>query len=159
MILGSSMSIDPKMAGSIIQILANMPDFLRKSMLRSKVQEFYLMGNLDKHETISTTLKALPLVEGEKLSVLTKTWLEVLSEFEGSKITGILKMYFEELLKNPQIIEKLDIQLMTNVFSSLPYERKEKLADCLKEVIFFFPETNEILKVIPKPALEILKIG
>ena len=117
------------------------------------------MGNLDKHETISTTLKALPLVEGKKLSMLTKTWLEVLSEFEGSKITGILKMYFEELLKNPQIIEKLEIQLMTNVFSSLPYERKEKLADCLKEVIFFFPKTNEILKVIPKPALEILKIG
>src|SRR2546421_12418768 len=106
------MSIDPKMARSIIQILANMPDFLRKSILRSKVQEFYLMGNLDKHETISTTLKALPLVEGKKLSMLTKTWLEVLSEFEGSKITGILKMYFGELLKNPQIIEKLDIQLM-----------------------------------------------
>lgn len=152
------MSIDPKMAGNIIQILANMPDFLRKSMLRSKVQEFYSMRNLDKHETISTALKALPSLEGRKLSVLTKTWLEVLSEFEGLKITVMLRVYCEELLRNPQILEKLEIELMIDVFSSLPDKRKEKLADCLKEVIFSFPEIDEILKIIPKPALEILNI-
>ena len=152
------MSIDPKMAGSIIQILANMPDFLRKSMLRGKVQEFYSMRNLDKHETISAALKALPSLEGRKLSVLTKTWLEVLSEFEGLKITIILRVYCEELLRNPQILEKLEIELMIDVFSSLPDKRKEKLADCLKEVIFSFPEIDEILKIIPKPALEILNI-
>ncbi|HEY6166267.1 MAG TPA: hypothetical protein VIW25_15305 [Nitrososphaeraceae archaeon] len=152
------MSIDPKMAGNIIQILANMPDFLRKSMLRGKVQEFYSMRNLDKHETISAALKALPSLEGRKLSVLTKTWLEVLSEFEGLKITVILRVYCEELLRNPQILEKLEIELMIDVFSSLPDKRKEKLADCLKEVIFSFPEIDEILKIIPKPALEILNI-
>ena len=146
------------MAGSIIQILANMPDFLRKSMLRGKVQEFYSMRNLDKHETISAALKALPSLEGRKLSVLTKTWLEVLSEFEGLKITVILRVYCEELLRNPQILEKLEIELMIDVFSSLPDKRKEKLADCLKEVIFSFPEIDEILKIIPKPALEILNI-
>jgi hypothetical protein len=152
------MSIDPKMAGNIIQILANMPDFLRKSMLRGKVQEFYSMRNLDKHETISAALKALPSLEGRKLSVLTKTWLEVLSEFEGLKITVILRVYCEELLRSPQILEKLEIELMIDVFSSLPDKRKEKLADCLKEVIFSFPEIDEILKIIPKPALEILNI-
>jgi hypothetical protein len=152
------MSIDPKMAGNIIQILANMPDFLRKSMLRSKVQEFYSMRNLDKHETISTALKALPSLEGRQLSVLTKTWLEVLSEFDGLKITVMLRVYCEELLRNPQILEKLKIELMIDVFSSLPDKRKEKLADCLKEVIFSFPEIDEILKIIPKPALEILNI-
>lgn len=146
------------MAGKIIQILANMPDFLRKSMLRGKVQEFYSMRNLDKHETISAALKALPSLEGRKLSVLTKTWLEVLSEFEGLKITVILRVYCEELLRNPQILEKLEIELMIDVFSSLPDKRKEKLADCLKEVIFSFPEIDEILKIIPKPALEILNI-
>ena len=152
------MSIDPKMAGNIIQILANMPDFLRKSMLRSKVQEFYSMRNLDKHETISTALKALPSLESRKLSVLTKTWLEVLSEFDGLKITGMLRVYCEELLGNPQILEKLKIELMIDVFSSLPDKRKEKLADCLKEVIFSFPEIDEILNIIPKPALEMLNI-
>ncbi len=152
------MSIDSKMAGNIIQILANMPDFLRKSMLRGKVQEFYSMRNLDKHETVSAALKALPSLEGRKLSVLTKTWLEVLSEFEGLKITVILRVYCEELLRNPQILEKLEIELMIDVFSSLPDKRKEKLADCLKEVIFSFPEIDEILKIIPKPALEILNI-
>jgi hypothetical protein len=90
--------------------------------------------------------------------VLAKTWLEVLSEFEGLKITGLLRVYCEELLMNPQTLEKLDIELMTDIFSSLPDKRREKLADCLKEVIFSFPDINEILKIIPKPALEILNI-
>ena len=100
----------------------------------------------------------MPSLEGRKLSVLTKTWLEVLSEFDGLKITVMLRVYCEELLRNPQILEKLEIELMIDVFSSLPDKRKEKLADCLKEVIFSFPEIDEILKIIPKPALEILNI-
>ena len=52
------MSIDSKMAGNIIKILANIPDFLRKSMLQTKLREFYSMEEPDKHETISMVLKA-----------------------------------------------------------------------------------------------------
>lgn len=152
------MSIDPKLAGNIIQVLTNVPDFLRKLMLRNKLQEFYSMTDLDKRETISTALNALPLVDSKKLSMLTKTWLEVLSEFEGVKITSMFRIYCEEFLKNSTIIEKLDIKLMTDAFSLLPYRNRKTLTDCLKEAIFSLPKTKEIVRIIPKPVLKILEM-
>ena len=152
------MSIDPKLAGNVIQVLTNVPDFLRKLMLRNKLQEFYSMTDLDKRETISTALNALPLVDSKKLSMLTKTWLEVLSEFEGVKITSMFRIYCEEFLKNSTIIEKLDIKLMTDAFSLLPYRNRKMLTDCLIEAIFSLPKTKEIVRIIPKPVLKILEM-
>ncbi|MBV9666534.1 MAG: hypothetical protein JO327_00235 [Nitrososphaeraceae archaeon] len=152
------MSIDPKLAGNVIQVLTNVPDFLRKLMLRNKLQEFYSMTDLDKHETISTALNALPLVDSKKLSMLTKTWLEILSEFEGVKITTMFRIYCEEFLKNSTIIEKLDIKLMADAFSLLPYRNRKMLTDCLKEAIFSLPKTKEVVRIIPKPVLKILEM-
>ena len=61
------------MAGNIIIILANLPDFLRKSMLQSKLEEFYLMEDPDKHETITMALTAASKIQVNTLSVLMKT--------------------------------------------------------------------------------------
>ncbi|HEY9490406.1 MAG TPA: hypothetical protein VIP56_00365, partial [Nitrososphaeraceae archaeon] len=91
------MSINSKVAGNIIKILADLPDFLRKSMLRSKLQEFYLMEEPDKHETISLALNAAFTIQGNTLSVLMKTWMEVLSEFDGVRITTMIRIYCEEI--------------------------------------------------------------
>ena len=152
------MSINSKVAGNIIKILADLPDFLRKSMLRSKLQEFYLMEEPDKHETISLVLNAAFTIQGSTLSVLMKTWMEVLSEFDGVRITTMIRIYCEEILMNPRAIENLNIESLIDGFCSIEDKQSEKLADCLKEVILSFPKRYELLKIIPKPALKILKI-
>jgi len=152
------MSINSKVAGNIIKILADLPDFLRKSMLRSKLQEFYLMEEPDKHETISLALNAAFTIQGNTLSVLMKTWMEVLSEFDGVRITTMIRIYCEEILMNPRAIENLNIESLIDGFCSIEHKQSEKLADCLKEVILSFPKRYELLKIIPKPALKILKI-
>jgi hypothetical protein len=152
------MSIDQKMDGSVIQILSGLPDFLRKLMLRNKLQEFCSMTELNKHETTTMALKALPSLEGKKLSILTKTWLEVLAEFEGLKITLVFRVYCEELLKDPKVIDNLDIKPIIDAFSTLSDRQKERLIDCFKEVILSLPNKNEMLNIIPKPALKVLKL-
>jgi hypothetical protein len=152
------MSINSKVAGNIIKILADLPDFLRKSMLRSKLQEFYLLEDPDKHETISLALNAASTIEGNTLSVLMKTWMEVLSEFDGVRITNMIRIYCEEILMNPRAIENLNIESLIDGFCSIEDKQSEKLADCLKEVILSFPKRYELLKIIPEPALKILKI-
>ena len=108
------MSINSKVAGNIIKILADLPGFLRKSMLRSKLQEFYLMEEPDKHETISLALNAAFTIQGSTLSVLMKTWMEVLSEFDGARITTMIRIYCEEILMNPRAIENLNIEPQVN---------------------------------------------
>jgi hypothetical protein len=152
------MSTNSKVARNIIKILADLPDFLRKSMLRSKLQEFYLMEEPDKHETISLALNAASTIEGSTLSVLMKTWMEVLSEFDGVRITNMIRIYCEEILMNPRAIENLNMESLIDGFCSIEDKQSEKLADCLKEVILSFPKRYELLKIIPEPALKILKI-
>jgi hypothetical protein len=152
------MSTNSKVAGNIIKILADLPDFLRKSMLRSKLQEFYLMEEPDKHETISLALNAAFTIQGSTLSVLMKTWMEVLSEFDGVRITTMIRIYCEEILMNPRAIENLNIESLIDGFCSIEDKQSEKLADCLKEVILSFPKRYELLKIIPEPALKKLKI-
>ena len=158
MTLDLSMEADSRMAGNIIQILADLPEFLRKSMVRSRLLEFYSMADADKHVTISSSLEALPFLGRVKLQQLMKTWLEVLLEFQGSQITDIFRLYCEEILNNRPVIDNLDVKSLIDIFLSLQEWEKEKLADCLKEVIFSFPNKTEVLSVIPQSLLKVLKI-
>src|ERR687886_1903134 len=114
-------------------------------MIRSRLLEFYSISDADKHETISSSLAALPSLGSVKLEQLMKTWLEVLLEFQGSQITDMFSVYYEEVLNNRWVVEKIDIGSIIDVFLSLQEWEKQKLADCLKEVIFFFPNKTGVL--------------
>ncbi|MEW6603079.1 MAG: hypothetical protein AB1351_00130 [Thermoproteota archaeon] len=141
-------------AGNIIQILAALPDFLRKPMLQRRLNEFYAMSDEDKRETISLALSAAPKIDQAKLSVLFKTWLEILSEFEPEKRTVMFQTYCRQISSNPRSIEKLDFKSLTATFLSLDQKKRERIIDSLKEVLFSLPNRNEILKVVPEESLK-----
>jgi len=142
-------------AGNIIQILANLPDFLRKPMLQNRLKEFYAMSDEDRQETISLALSAAPTIDQTKLSVLFKTWLEVLSEFEPEKRTIMFQTYCRQILSsNPQSIEKLDFKLLTETFLSLDQRQRDLMTDSFKEVLLSLPNRNEILKIVPEDSLK-----
>ncbi len=142
-------------AGNIIQILANLPDFLRKPMLQSRLKEFYAMSDEDRQETIRLALSAAPTIDQVKLSVLFKTWLEVLSEFEPEKRMIMFQTYCRQILSsNPHSIEKLDFKLLTQTFLSLDQKQRERITDSFKEVLLSLPNRNEILKMVPEDSLK-----
>ena len=113
------MEADSRMAGNIVQILADLPEFLRKSMIRSRLLEFYSMADADKHVTISSSLEALSSLGSVKLQQLIKTWLEVLLEFQGPQITDLFRLYCEEILNHQPIVKNLDVECLIDVFLSL----------------------------------------
>jgi hypothetical protein len=141
-------------AGNIIQILANLPDFLRKPMLQSRLKEFYAMSDEDRRETISLALSAAPGIDPAKLSVLFKTWLEILSEFDAEKRAVMFQTYCRQILSNPHSIEKLDFRPLTATFLSLDQKQRERITDSLKEVLFSLPNRGEILKMVPEDSLK-----
>jgi hypothetical protein len=141
-------------AGNIIQILADLPDFLRKPMLKNRLKEFYEMNDDEKRETISMALAAVPTIDPNKFSVLFSTWLEVLSEFDAEKRGVMFKMYCKQILANPRSIVKLDFKLLTTAFLLLDQRQRELLTDSLHEVLLGLPNRNEILKVIPEYSLK-----
>lgn len=152
------LSFDQNASRDILQIVSNLPDFLRKPIILKKLQEFYSQNERDKYETISLVLKGTSSIEPIKLYPLIKTWLHILAELESVKVTEIFRIYCEFFLSNPTFFEKLNIQPLIDVFLELENRNKEKLSDCLKEVFFLFPNRNEILKSIPGSTLQKLEI-
>ena len=153
-----SLSFDQNSSRDILQIVSNLPDFLRKPIILKKLHEFYSLSERDKYETISLILRGTCSVESTKLYPLIKTWLHILAELESVKVTEIFRIYCEFFLLNPTFFEKLNIQPLIDVFLKLENRNKEKLSDCLKEVFFLFPNRNEILKSIPGSTLQKLEI-
>ncbi len=139
-------------AGNIIQILANLPDFLRKPMLQKRLTEFFDMGEQEKEETISLALSAAPTIEPAKLSVLVKTWLEVLAGFDASQRTAIFSLYCRQILLRPESLQKLDFQPLTAAYLSLGEKERQILADSFKEVLLSMPKRERLLALVPQPS-------
>jgi hypothetical protein len=152
------MSVDQKASADILQIVANLPDFLRKPIIVKKLNEFYSLDHPGKYETISMILRGSSSIESKKLYLLIKTWLQILTELESNKITEIFRIYCEVLIVNPTFFEKLNIEPLVDAYLKLEDKNKRKLSDCLKEVIFLFPNRTEIFKAIPESIFEQLKI-
>ena len=138
-------------AGNIIQILANLPDFLRKPMLQKRLKQFFGMPEADRQETIALALAAAPTIEPAKLSVLVKTWLEVLAGFDAGERTVIFNTYCRQILKQPESLQKLNFQSLTDTFLSLGDKERQVLADTFKEVLLGLPRgRSEILGLVPE---------
>lgn len=143
-------------AGNIIQILANLPDFLRRPMLQKRLTEFFGMNERDKQDTIALALSAAPTIEPAKLSVLVKTWLEVLAGFDASQRTAIFSVYCRQMLLQPESLQKLNFQALTATFMSLGERERSILADSFKEVLFSLPKRERLLALIPEPSKKAL---
>lgn len=145
-------------AGNIIQILANLPDFLRKPMLQNRLTEFFAMSEDDRQETIRMALAAAPTVEPSKLAILVKSWLEVLCELDPERRMAMFRVYSQQVLSKPGSVPKLNFESLTASFMSLEEKQREKIIDSLHEVLFAIPNRNEILKLIPEGLKRSLKL-
>jgi len=143
-------------AGNIIQILANLPDFLRKPMLQNRLKEFYVMNEDDRRETINMALAAAPTIDAKKLSVLFRTWLEVLSEFDAEKRAIMFHTYCKQFMANAELVQRLDYKSLTSTFLSLEEKQRQRLMDSLQEELFLFPNRNEVLRLVPEDSLKAL---
>jgi hypothetical protein len=145
-------------AVNIIQILADLPAFLREPVLRKKLQEFYIYEESDKRETITNALNAASSIETKKLTVLVRSWMEVLSELDTDKILLMLTLYCDEILKDRSVLENLNFDSIVQAFMTLDNVKKVKFIYCLKEAMFSVPNRYKIIEKLPISAREILEI-
>ena len=96
----------------------------------------------------------MPTIDPNKLSILFKTWLELLSEFDAEKRGLMFQTYCRQILANPRYIIKVDFKSLTTAFVSLDQGQRERLADSLDEVLLGLPNGSEILKLIPEHSLK-----
>jgi hypothetical protein len=133
---------------NLLFIIANLPDFLKLSVCRTKAKELIEMTESEKKETMIRSLTSINLINQDKLVKLTKTWMKVISEIEPDQLTKILHSYLV-ILDSVKLFDKLDPKLILNTFSSLEEGERDKLLVCIKEALFLNPKRGQILKNIP----------
>lgn len=149
---------DDHASKNIIQTLVDLPEFLRKPILESRVKEFFLLDIQDKNEIISNILNTLPSFENRKICPLVKTWLMVLSNLDSILIVEMLKLYCSKIKNSPDIIQKMPMKEIIEMFSVLESTQRKIIADCLKEAILSFPDTSKIINLIPDSGLKALQM-
>ena len=133
---------------NLLFIIANLPDFLKLSVCRTKTKELVEMTESEKKEAMVKSLSSINLIQRDKLVGLTKTWMKVISEIEPDELTEILNCYLL-ILDSVKLFYKIDSKLILNTFLSLEVDERNKLMVCLKEALFLNPNRQNILKIIP----------
>jgi hypothetical protein len=133
---------------NLLFIMANLPDFLKLSVCRTKTKELVEMTESEKKEVMVKSLSSINLIQRDKLVGLTKTWMKVISEIEPDELTEILNCYLL-ILDSVKLFNKIDSKLILNTFLSLEVDERNKLMVCLKEALFLNPNRQNILKIIP----------
>ncbi len=60
----------PNFAGNIIVVLANLPDFLRRPILKKRMEEFFTLPVVDRIEIINNALEGGPTIPFPNLAKL-----------------------------------------------------------------------------------------
>jgi hypothetical protein len=140
---------------NLLLIIANLPDFLKLSVCRTKAQELVEMTEAEKKESIARSLNSVNLIDQDRLVSLTRTWMTVISEIEPDELTEILHCYLL-ILESVNLFNKIDPKLILNTFFSLEEDQRNKLIVCLKEALFLNPNMEHVLKNIPKNLAKVI---
>jgi hypothetical protein len=140
---------------NLLFIIANLPDFLKLSICRTKTKELVEMTESEKKEAMARSLSSINLIQRDKLAGLTKTWMKVISEIEPDELTEILHCYLL-ILNSVKLFNKIDSNLILNTYLSLEEDERNKLMVCLKEALFLNPNRENILKNIPANLAKII---
>ncbi|MGH9909290.1 MAG: hypothetical protein ACRD32_01485 [Nitrososphaerales archaeon] len=150
---------DSNFAGNIIQILAGLPEFLRKPMLKNRLTEFFTLPEDERKETVTNALNAAPTIDLKILSNLVKTWMEVLCEFDEDKRKAMFGAYVNVIAASPDILSRLNVDGLISTFNMLPDDKKELLVNSLQGLINDLPDDkkSKFVGAIPETVKKTLK--
>ena len=126
---------EPNYAGNIIIVLANLPDFLRKPILKKRMIEFFSMSDHDKSEIINNALEAGPTIPFPNFSKLFKTWLEVLCTISEENRRVMFSNYIKHIISSPQKIIVFNLDGILEIFLSLEHSNQNIISTSIQKII------------------------
>jgi hypothetical protein len=145
---------EPNYAGNIIIILASLPDFLRKPILKKRMTEFFSMSEPDKSEIINNALDAGPTIPFPNFSKLFKTWLEVLCTISEENRHDMFSNYIKHIVNSPQKIISFNLDGILEIFLSLEQTNQEIISTSVQNVVKDLDDDSKrkLLLVFPESA-------
>ena len=129
------MLTEPNYAGNIIVILANLPDFLRKPILKKRMSKFYSMSDQERNVLIENALEAGPTIPFPNFLKLFKTWLEVLADETEENRKILVSSYVNEVTNFPQKLIAFNLDGMLEIYLTLDDSKKMIINNSLKLII------------------------
>ena len=142
----------------IILILSRLPEFLRKSMMRSRLQEFCTKDSKTREEFIDSILGGLSTADKDSLKKVIRTWLGVVSTLESSEISTIFSPYIKRYEKDPSLCESEYFAILLEAYQSLEENQRAILRDCLVEVVLNQHRSRWIVCTLPKKVRSALQL-
>lgn len=145
----------PNYAGNIIVNLANLPDFLRKPILKKRMNEFFTLSTPDRLEIINNALAAGPTIPFPNFAKLFGTWLEIIASLEEEKRTVMFSTYITEILKEPQKLILFNLDGILEIFLGLDQSKKDTISNSIRQIIFKLTsdERRKLELVVPQNAM------
>ncbi|MCA9812367.1 MAG: hypothetical protein KC483_05840 [Nitrosarchaeum sp.] len=152
--------VEQNFAGNIIVNLANLPDFLRKPILKKRMMEFFSLSEPEKKEIINNALEAGPTIPFPNFSKLFKTWLEILATLAEEQREGLFFAYIDEIIHLPQKLIVFNLDGILEIYLQLDSEKKKIIAQTIKNIVDSLEseKRRRLLLVIPDNAKEHLNI-
>jgi len=149
---------EPNYAGNIIIVLANLPDFLRKPILKKRMMEFFSMSESEKSEIINNALEAGPTIPFPNFSKLFKTWLEVLCAISEENRYTMFSNYIKHIINSPQKIIAFNLDGILEIFLSLEQANQETISISIQNVIKSLDQDSKrkLVLLIPENAKNVI---
>jgi len=146
-------------AGNIIVNLASLPDFLRNTILKKRMMEFFSLSESDRKEVINNALEAGPTIPFPNFSKLFKTWLKILTALTEEQREGLFSAYIIEISQSPQKLITFNLDGILEIFLTLDESEREVIAKTIKKIINNLDDDarRKILVVIPDNARKHLR--
>ena len=145
---------EPNHAGNIIISLASLPDFLRKPILKKRMEEFFTMNLPERQEIINNALAAGPTIPFPNFSKLFSTWLDILATISEEKRDLMFSTYISEITKNPQKLVPFNLDGILEIFLSMEKAKQEAISGTIRNIIL--KQTDEgkkrLFLVMPQSA-------
>ncbi len=120
-------------AENIINILAGLPEFLRKPILKHRLEEFFIMSKEEKEEIIENVLKTIPEIDPSILDKLIITWLDVLNQFDEERIVEIFSLY--TFMISDKYINNINMTLLTDIFNRFEGKMRDNIIRYIRRSI------------------------
>ena len=134
----------------IIRILSNLPDFLRESMMRSRLHELCAKNSKIQDEFIDSILDGLSSAGKETLTKVIRTWLVVVSKLESSEVSTIFSSFISRYKNDSSMYESNYSAVLLEEFQSLRDDQRGVLRDHLVEAALNQYRGRQIILTLPE---------
>ena len=141
-------------AGNIIVNLASLPDFLRNTILRKRMTEYFELPADQKKEIIDNALEAGPTIPFPNFARLFRTWLKILAALPEEQRAGLFSDYICEVSADPQKLIPFNLDGILEIFLGLDESERNAIAGSVRGIIggLDSQDRRRIMLVMPDSA-------